>query len=75
MLERTTHRTLEEYRLARNEAKNMCCRKTNYFRRICCKIFRINLEETKEERTTKAFITLNMTSNRGQTCAKTSWKL
>jgi hypothetical protein len=23
MLERTTHRSLEEYRLARNEAKNM----------------------------------------------------
>jgi hypothetical protein len=31
MLERTTRRTLEEYRIARNEAKNMCCRTKKLF--------------------------------------------
>jgi hypothetical protein len=33
MLERTTCRTLEEYRIARNEAKNMCCRKKKLLQR------------------------------------------
>jgi hypothetical protein len=32
MVERTTHRTLEEYRIVRNEAKNMCHRKKKMFR-------------------------------------------
>jgi hypothetical protein len=31
MLERTTGRTLEEYRIAINEAKNMCHRKNKLF--------------------------------------------
>jgi hypothetical protein len=66
MFERTTRKTMEEYRIARNEAKNMCRRKRNCFRKTYCKIFRINSEEMKQEGTTKAFITLNVASNRGQ---------
>jgi hypothetical protein len=31
MCERTTHRTMEEYRIARNEAKNICQRKNKLF--------------------------------------------
>jgi hypothetical protein len=63
MLQRTTCRTLKEYRRARNEAKNMWGRKNKLFQENILQNSQDKFGRNETRSTTKAFITISVASN------------
>jgi hypothetical protein len=67
MLERKTRRTMEEYRIARNKAKNMCRKKNKLFQENILQGLQDKFRRNEIRKYCESIHNINMASNQEQT--------